>query len=106
VRHDAAVTQLDLAWLRPAGFGLPSPNGPWLTCTANNCPNVTGTSNIIFPWSGANPAGETLQIQSSNGNCVSNITLILRATPDCIYNTTFVGPLNNGNGKDKGRSLR
>jgi hypothetical protein len=32
-------------------------------------------------------------VQSSTNTCVSGIAIILRVSPDCRYNTTFVGPL-------------
>jgi hypothetical protein len=86
------ATSLDLEWVPLAGFAAQSPEGPWNTCMTNNCPTSAGCSNIIIPNTG-NPAGETLQIQSSNGNCVNGITIILRVSPDCAYTTSFPGPL-------------
>jgi hypothetical protein len=88
----APATKLDLFWVKPQGFSLQSPEGAWQNCMQNNCPSTPGCSNIIVPNTG-NPAGETLQIQSSNGNCVNGVTVVLRVSPDCMYNTTFVGPL-------------
>jgi hypothetical protein len=83
-----------LIWLgfSRQGFTAQSPEGASQTCQTNNCPNTPGCSNIIIPNT-RSAAGETLQIQSSNGGCVSGITIVLRVLPDCKYNTTFVAPL-------------
>jgi hypothetical protein len=59
---------------------------------SGNCPDNAAASNIIIPNTGS-LTGETLVIQSGTGSCVSGITIILRVSPDCRYNTTFVGPL-------------
>jgi hypothetical protein len=76
--------QVDLLWQKPDNFtssiALPS-------CITKNCPDATsGYSQIIIPNTG-NSAGETVYIQSTNGSCISGISLMARISWDCLYSS-------------------